>query len=141
MAARRIVEWAIDSGDIATAGTWDQHALSAGEKCGGHEANRALAESACFDVLFRSDLRSARHRFAQVDFDSLFPPAFAERARAARLIACDLPQRASKHILQGQYELPSGIPYYEYERMLLGKLHDLVLADCQSRYLAAGGGA
>ena len=50
-------------------------------------------------------------------------------------------QRASKHILQGQYELPSGIPYYEYERMLLGKLHDLVLADCQSRYLAAGGGA
>ncbi len=142
MAARRIVEWAIDSGDLATAGTWDQYALSAGEKCGGDEANRALAESACFDVLFRSDLRSARHRFAQVDFDSLFPPAFAERAKAARLIACDLPQRASKHILQGQYELPAGIPYYEYERMLLGKLHDLALAGCQSRYLtAAAGGA
>jgi hypothetical protein len=142
MAARRIVEWAADSDDLATAASWDQYALAAGEKCGGDEANRALAESACFDVLFRGDLRSARHRFAQVDFDSLFPPAFAERAKAARLIACDLPQRAGKHILQGQYELPAGIPFYEYERMLLAKLHDLALAGCQSRYLtAAGGGA
>jgi hypothetical protein len=142
MVARRMVEWAVDSGDTATAGSWDQYALSAGEKCGGDEANRALAEAACFDVLFRGDLRSARHRFAQVDFDSLFPPAFAERAKAARLLACELPQRASKHILQGQYELPVGIPYYEYERMLLAKLHDLALAGCQSRYLtAAGGGA
>jgi len=142
MVARRIVEWAVDSGDVATAGCWDQYALSAAEKCGGDEANRALAESASFDLLFRGDLRSARHRFAQVDFDSLFPPAFAERAKAARLLACELPQRAGKHILQGQYHLPPGIPYYEYERMLLAKLHDLALAGCQSRYLtAAGGGA
>ena len=116
--------------------------LSAGEKCGGDEANRALAESACFDLLFRGDPRSARHRFAQVDFESLFPPAFAERSKAARLIACDMPQRASKHILQGQYHLPAGIPYYEYERMLLAKLHNLALTGCQSRYLtAAAGGA
>jgi hypothetical protein len=142
MVGRRLVEWAVDSDYIATAGSWDQYALAAGEKCGGDEANRALAESACFDLLFRGDARSARHRFAQVDFDSLFPPAFAERSKAARLIACDMPQRASKHILQGQYHLPTGIPYYEYERMLLAKLHDLALAGCRSRYLtAAGGGA
>jgi hypothetical protein len=142
MVARRMVEWAVDSGDIATASSWDQRALAAAEKCRGDEANRALAESACFDLLFRGDLRSARHRFAQVDFDTLFPPAFAERSKAARLLACELPQRAGKHILNGQYQLPPGIPYYEYERMLLAKLHDLALAGCQSRYLtAAGGGA
>jgi hypothetical protein len=142
MVARRMVEWAVDSGDIATAASWDRQALAAAEKCRGDEANRALAESACFDLLFRGDLRSARHRFAQVEFDSLFPPSFAERSKAARLIACELPQRAGKHILQGQYQLPPGIPYYEYERMLLAKLHDLALAGCRSRYLtAAGGGA
>jgi hypothetical protein len=142
MVARRMVEWAVDSGDAAAAGSWDRCALAAAEKCGGDEVNRALAESACFDLLFRGDLRSARHRFAQVDFDSLFPPAFAERSRAARLIACELPQRAGKHILQGQYHLPPGIPYYEYERMLLAKLHELALDGCRARYLtAAAGGA
>jgi hypothetical protein len=140
MVARRMVEWATDSGDIATAGSLDQHARCAAEKCGAHETNRALAESACFDVLFRGDFRSARHRFGQVDFDSLFPPALAERAKAARLIACDLPHRAPAHILRAQYYLPLGIPYYDYERMLLGKLHDQALSRCQSRWLTAAVG-
>jgi hypothetical protein len=141
MVARRMVEWATDSGDIASAGDWDQRALSAGEKSGRAEANRTLAESACFDVLFRGNLRSARHTFSQVDLDALFPPAVAERARAAQLIACDLSQRAGAHILRAQYHLPLGIPYYDYERMLLGKLHDLALSKCESRYLTASVGA
>jgi hypothetical protein len=140
MVARRMVEWATDSGDMATAGCWDQYAVAAAEKCGPHEANRALAEAACFDVLFRGDLRSARHRFGQVDFDSLFPPSLAERARASRLIACDLPQRAGAHVLRAQYHLPLGIPYYDYERMLLGKVHDLALSRCESRWLTAASG-
>jgi hypothetical protein len=137
MVARRMVEWATDSGDIATACDWDRRALSAAEKSGRDEANRALAESACFDVLFRGNLQSARHRFSQVDLNALFPPAMAERARAAHLIACDLSQRAGAHILRAQYHLPLGIPYYDYERMLLGKLHDLALSKCESRYLTA----
>jgi len=140
MVARRMVEWTTDSGDIAAASCWDQYALSAAEKCGPDEANRALAESACFDVLFRGDLRTARHRLGQVDFDSLFPLALAERAKAARLIACDLPQRAPAHVLRAQYHLPLGIPYYDYERMLLDKLHSEALSRCQCRWLTASAG-
>jgi Zn-dependent protease len=130
MVARRMLEWAADCGDIAMAGQWDQYVLSASEKCSPRLANVCLAESACFEVIFRNDMRAARRKFAEVDFDSLFPPALAERTQASRLIACDLPHWAPTHILQAQYHLPLGIPYYNYERMLLDKLHLKVLAQC-----------
>jgi len=130
MVSRRMVEWATDSGDVAAAGSWQQHALAASKKCSFREANRTLAEAACFDVLFGGDRGAARGKFAEVDFDRLFPPTLAERARAARLIACDLPQRAPAHILRAQYHLPLGIAYYNYERVLLEKLHCLALTHC-----------
>jgi Zn-dependent protease len=130
MVARRMVEWAIDSDDIATADSWQQYAVRASRRCNAREANRALAESACFDVLFRGDFAAARLKFAEVVFDCLSPASLAERARAARLIAFGLPQRAPAHILRAQYHLPLGIAYHNYERMLLGKLHDLALARC-----------
>jgi hypothetical protein len=120
--ARRIVEWAADSGDIALAGEWDDCALAVSMNCTSRLANCALAESACFDVLFRQDLRSAVHKFAKVEFDELFPPPLAERARAARLVACGLPQRAEPHILRARNYLPPGNPYFDYERTLLDKL-------------------
>ena len=79
-------------------------------------------------MLFREDPRAAVHKFAKVDFDELFPPALAERAQAARLIACGLPHRAPAHILRAQYHLPLGNPYHNYERMLLDKLHARALS-------------
>jgi len=127
MVARRMVEWATDSGDMAAAASWQQHAVSASKQCSLRERNRTLAEAGSLEVL-RGDLAAARVRFGEVEFDRLSPPALAERARAARLLACGLPQRAPAHILRAQYQLPLGIPYYNYERMLLEKLHDLALA-------------
>jgi len=128
MIARRMVEWAIDSGNIQLAGEWDRTALAASEFCGPRLANRALAESACFDVLFKDDLLTAGHKFAGVEFHELFPPPLAERARAARLVACALPDRAPAHILRAQYKLPLGNPYFNHERMLLDRLHTKALS-------------
>jgi hypothetical protein len=128
MMARRMVEWAVDSGNIPLAAEWDRTALAAGVLCSPRLANRALAESACFDVLFRDDLRAASYKFAKVEFEELLPPSLAERARAARLVACHLPDRAPAHILRAQYHLPLGNPYYNYERMLLGQLHTKALS-------------
>jgi len=136
MVARRMVEWAVDCDDIKMADQWDQFALSASDQCSERLANVSLAESACFDVLFRNSMRSARRKFAETDFTSLFPPALAERAIAARLVACDLPHWAPTHILQAQYHLPLGIPYYSYERMLLEKLHNRVLSQCPPESMA-----
>jgi len=126
--AQRMVEWAIDSGDISLASAWDEAALSASVHCGPRPANRALAESACFDVLFREDHPSALHKFAKVKFALLFPPSLAERAHAAYLVARKLSEQASGHILRAQYHLPHGDCYYNFERSLLDRLHRIVLS-------------
>jgi len=127
MIARRMVEWAVDSGNIQLAGEWDQAALAASRLCSPRLANRALAESACFDLVFNDDLPEAARKFAEVEFAGLFPPPLAERAMAAHLVARDLPHRAPAHILRAQYQLPLGNPYYNYERMWLGRLHSKAL--------------
>jgi len=89
--------------------------------------NTALAESACFDVLFRNNVKAARVKFDAVEFEMLFPPCLAERARAARFIANDLPHLAFRNILRAQYALPVGLAYYDYERSLLDRLHAMAL--------------
>ena len=126
--AQRMVEWAIDSGNVELASEWDHAALAASERCHPHVSNRALAESACFDVLFRADFEAANQKFANVEFGQLFPPPLAERALAARWVAAELPNRAARHILKAQYHLPLGNSYYNFERLLLDELHTKALS-------------
>jgi hypothetical protein len=127
MVARRMVEWAVDSGKATLASDWDHASLLLGEFCGPHLANLTLAESACFDVLFRDDRSAAARKFADVDFASLFPPYLAERAHAAHLLALGEPQLAPRHVIRAQYHLPLGNPYFHYERSLLDILHSQAL--------------
>lgn len=121
--AKTLSEWALDSGDPVRAGVWDRRALEQSESCDGRLRNRALADSGCFDVLFRDDLPTAREKFRKVDFDALFPVYFAHRARAASLLASDRNAQVPAQVIRAQYALPRGLPYYDFERMLLGRLH------------------
>lgn len=138
MVARRMVEWAVDSGHLQLAREWDQESLEVSAQCGPRSANRALAESACLDVALRRDPVTASRKFAKVRFAELFPPSLAERAQAAYLVARHLPQQAPAHILRAQYQLPLGNPYYNFERMLLEHLHLLALAQNRAAARAAG---
>jgi hypothetical protein len=79
-------------------------------------------------VVCRGDLNSARAKFACVDLDELFPPCFAHRVRAARLLAIGLPHLAPAQVIRAQYALPLGLAYYDFERMLLEKIHLQALA-------------
>jgi hypothetical protein len=121
--AKRMVEWALDNNDQAMASAWDEHALTACLGLGRRTLNQALAESGCIDLLFRDQRSSALTKFAQVDFARLRPPFLAERAKAAWLIARDLPHMARVHILCAQQRLPPEVPYCEYERAILAQLH------------------
>lgn len=125
--AQAMLQWAIDSDYFELADAWDAHAIALSKECHPRARNSALASSACFDVIFRSDLESARSKFAEVDFASLFPTCFEHRARAAQQIALGRLYRAPAHILRAQYSLPKGIEYYMFERLLLEKLHMRVL--------------
>lgn len=128
MVARRMVEWAIDSGHVEIAGEWEQSALDASKNCGAFWANLALAESACFDLLFRGNSQAAQRKLVEVDMNALFPPYLAERAQAALCLAAGKPEDAPGHVLRAQYQLPLGNTYYQYERRLLEKLHQKALA-------------
>jgi Zn-dependent protease len=121
--AKTMMEWAIDCGDLSLADVWDRQALAQSLNCEPRQRNSVLAASACFDVLFRNDPAAARAKFAEVNFDSLFPPSFSYRARAACLLAGDRAARAPAQIIRAQYALPLGINYYNFDRMLLEKLH------------------
>ena len=121
--ARTLCDWALDSGDIVTADHWDREAATHALNCESRLRNSAVAASACFDVAFRGDMNSARAKFATLNLDELFPPCFAHRVRAARLLAMELPKLAPAEIIRAQYALPRGLAYYDFERMFLEKLH------------------
>jgi Peptidase family M50 len=128
LAARTMSDRALDLGDFRTADSWDREAVTHAAHCEPRLRNSALAASACFDVVFRGDMNSARAKFACVDLDELFPPCFAHRVRAARLLAIGQPHLAPAEVIRAQYALPLGLAYYDFERMLLEKIHLQALA-------------
>ena len=130
--ARTLSDWALDSGDIGAADSRDREAAVHALDCEPRLRNSALAASACFDVAFRGDMISARAKFADVNLDELFPPCFAHRARAARLLAMELPKLAPAEIIRAQYALPRGLAYYNFERMFLEKMHLQALSPISS---------
>jgi hypothetical protein len=123
LVAKTLTEWALDCDDQARASVWEWRALEQSEHCDARLRNSALAASGCFDVLFRDDIAAARDKFRKVDFDALFPEYFAYRARAACLLANELTAQVPAQVIRAQYALPRGLPYYDFERMLLGRLH------------------
>jgi len=138
--ARTLTEWALDSDDQAHAGLWDRRALEQGEHCDARLRNSALAASGCFDVLFRNDVAAARDKLQKVDFDTLFPKYFAYRARAAWLLANDRLAEVPAQVIRAQYALPLGLPYYDFERRLLGRLHLKALGVPEDRFISAAAG-
>jgi hypothetical protein len=135
--AQALAQWATDSDEIEKADEWDLKAVAAAEACAGPSKNSVLAWSAGFDVIFREDRESARTKFAQVDFDALFPSCVGYRARAARQIALGRLHRAPAYILSAQYALPRGNGHYALERNLLERLHMLALGAGQNRKVRA----
>ena len=140
LVARTHSEWALDSDDVAAADVWDQRALEQAERCEGRLRNSALAASGCFEILFRSDAAAARDKLQKVDFDTLFPKYFAHRAKAAWLLVNGRLAEVPAQVLRAQYALPLGLPYYDFERMLLGKLHLKALGVSEDALVSAAAG-
>lgn len=121
--ANAIVLWAVDRNDLATADAWDKRAIDISDFCDLKLQNSTLAASACWDILFRDDLRSAKAKFADVEFEILSPDWFQHRAKAAYHLACGRILQALAEIARARYSFPNRLPYYDFERMLLGELH------------------
>ncbi len=121
--ASAIALWAIDRGDIPSADAWDKRALDLSDFCAIKRQNSALAASACFDVIFRDDIRAARGKFAEVQLSILSPLWLRYRIAAAYWIAARNVPAALAEIARARYSFPNRLPYYEFERTLLATLH------------------
>jgi hypothetical protein len=140
LAARTLAEWALDSDDAVAADSWNRRALEQGERCDRRVRNSALAASGCFDILFRDDSAAAREKLQKVDFDALFPKYFAHRAKAAWLLTNNRLAEVPAQVIRAQYALPLGLPYYDFERMLLRKLHLKALGVPENILVSAASG-
>lgn len=121
--AHAILLWAIDRGDFSTANAWEQRTRDLSSFCNRRLQNLTLASSACFDLIFRKDMELARSKFADVDFDLLSPPYLMHRMKAAFHLASGRIPETLSEVAAAQYQAPKHLPYYEFERMLLGILH------------------
>jgi hypothetical protein len=121
--AHTIIMWAIDRGDIQTADAWEQRAMELCDRCDLRLRNLTLARSAFYDVLFRDSLVAARCKFADVDLEVLSPRYLMHRSKAAYQIAAGNIEEALAEVHRAQFSFPTRLPYYDFERALLGRLH------------------
>ncbi|MBV9760682.1 MAG: M50 family metallopeptidase [Acidobacteriaceae bacterium] len=127
VSANAIVLWALDRGDLASADAWDKRAMDLSDFCDPKLQAHATAASACLDVIFRNNLRAAAHKFAEIPLDLLSPAWLRHRARAAQRISAGKIPEALAEIARARYSLPNRLPYYEFENMLLARLHRIAV--------------
>lgn len=134
--ASAIAAWALDRDDAATADAWDKRAIDISDFCNLKLQNSTLATSGCFDVIFRNNLNSAKSKFVDVQFEMLSPRWLRHRARAAYWLSVGNIPETLGEIARARYSFPNRLPYYEFERMLLGRLHRIAITT-QPRDLAS----
>jgi hypothetical protein len=121
--ASAIALWALDRGDLDTADAWERRAMDLAEFCDWKMQNTMRAASASFDLLFRHDVTSAKNKLAEVSIDTLSPRFYRHRIAAVYSLAAGNIPEALAEIARARYEFPNRLPYYDFERMLLARLH------------------
>lgn len=126
--AYTIALWAMDRGDYTTAAAWDRRMVELSDSCELGLRNLMLARSACFHALFDEDLKMAKSIFADVNCDMLSPAWFMHRAKAAKwLTTGNIPETLAE-VCRAQYAFPKRLAYYDFEKKLLGRIHQKALA-------------
>jgi Zn-dependent protease len=126
--ALTITSWALDCGDIETAKAWDQRALELSTASNKMVQEATLARSACLDVLFRDDLDAAKRKLSGVDLEALAPACFRHRTKAIHALLESNIAEALEEISRARHSFPKRLPCFEFERMLLTRLHRKALA-------------
>jgi hypothetical protein len=131
--AHTIIVWAIDRGDMQTADAWEQRGMDLSEICDLRLQNLTLARSAFFDVLFRDNLAGARCKFAEVNLEVLSPRYFMHRVKAAYQVAAGNTEEALAEVHRANFSFPKALPYYDFERVILTKLHQKAIGAAELR--------
>jgi hypothetical protein len=125
--ANAIALWAFDRDDFISADAWDKRALDLSDFCSVKLQNFTAATSACLDVILRDDLRTAASKFADIQLQMLAPRWLRHRSKAAYWLTLGNIPETLAEIARAQYSFPNRLPYYDFERMLLGRLHRIAI--------------
>jgi hypothetical protein len=116
--ASSIFRWALDSGQIAIADSWDVYANGLMQLAPLRLSGMMLAESAVFDLLYRNLPGSAARKLAEVKLETL-PPWLRERAKATLQVAHGLREQAIATIAEARGILSPAVSYFQFEARLL----------------------
>ncbi len=125
--ATTIASWAFDRGDADTASHWDRQALTLCSRCGFHSRSLATINSACFDMIYRQDLITARAKLDKLNLKEIVSPYLRYRAKAALHLAARRVPEALADIAAARFTLPKPLKDSGVEYLLLGHLHAVAL--------------
>lgn len=126
--ANAIAAWALDCGDAATADAWDKRAVDLADFCDMKLQNATSAASAFLDVVLRNNLAAAAGKLQDVQLEILSPAWFRHRTKAVHWLTGGNIHESLAEIARAQYAFPNRLPYYDFQRMLLGRLHRIAVA-------------
>ncbi len=126
--AGMIASWAFDREDHASGDLWDNRALQLSARANAATQQACLANSACFDLVFRKDVAAAQRKLAQVNMDSLSSPSLQHRALATRDLAFGRIAKSLAETSAARSFLPTHLQNCGYEWSLLKRLHSAALS-------------
>jgi hypothetical protein len=119
-AAHTLFMWALDTGKLALADSWDRHAMHMLSLRPLRIADCVMAESAFFDLCYRNLPASAIRKLSAARFQTL-PPALQKRAKAT-LEAAQNDWSEVNTIDSALHELRQDLPYGRFESELLASI-------------------
>ncbi len=121
--ADMLATWAFDRGDFANGNAWDARALQLSARGSLASRNASLANSACFDLVFRNDRESAKNKLAAIQVETILSPTLKHRTIAARNLALGQIARTLAEVASARYFLPTKVGMGGLECFLLKRLH------------------
>jgi hypothetical protein len=119
--ADALMKCGIDRGDFEMADRWHTRAMQFIANANSPAYNVPLAESACFDLLFRQDTRSAQAKFFMVRLAEISPDSLRHRLTAAARLAEGNTSAAVDEVGKALSCLPPN-SYSRFERLLMARL-------------------
>ena len=121
--ADMLAVWAFDRGDLESGNAWDARALELSPRGSLASRNASLANSACFDLVFRQDWEAAKGKLASIRVETILSPSLKHRTIAARNLALGQIARTLAEVASARYFIPTKGGMTGLESFLLGRLH------------------
>ncbi len=121
--AGMLASWAFDRGDHGSGDLWDSRALSLSSRANPATRSACLANSACFDIVFRKDVTSAKSKLDSIQVDMITSPSLRHCALAARDLVRGHVAKSLAEVAASRSFIPAKLQGRGFDCFLLKRLH------------------